>query len=334
VAWLVRTSTLRSYVDEQKTLLTNYFYIYNRQGLSVSELKVRVQQKEEDIRRRKREAALLHTSEKSIPTAKPCTGQQFNVPRVKGRKDNSPIRALSSILNVPKLLSTHHTTSQVSALWTTYHVSRSGGTGRGYLCASITPDVYQKMAQVAKQYPYFVIPLPRPRNNRTEPLKDDESDTAYEFYFLQWAFHGVPPGTIAKDLFNPPTTKPVSGVAQDLENSTVLFTPLQEYKLRSSFATPYLVLTHYCDLASSHETVLMRGEITPSSGNAPEENSRYMLSQDDAQLLAVAVQKFYLWGQGGIDQGKEGERLLRTFHEKPEAFDWRDLLTHGIGMSN
>lgn len=189
------------------------------------------------------------------------------------------------------------------------------------------------MAAVAKQYPTFVIPLPRPRNDRTEPLKEGESDTAYEFYFLQWDFHGAPPKpTTTEDLFNPPAPKPASDAAQDLENSTILFTPLQEYKLRASFATPYLVLTHYCDLASSHETVLMRGEITPSSANAPESDSRYMLSQDDAQLLAIAVQKFYLWGQGGIDQGKEGERLLRAFHEKPEEFDWRDLLTH-VGLS-
>lgn len=230
---------------------------------------------------------------------------------------------------MPKLLSTPHTTAQVSALWTAYHVSRSAGTGRGYLCASIAPELYQKMAKVAKQYPSFVIPLPRLRNDRTEPLAEGESDTAYEFYFLQWDFHGVPPKPTAdEDPFNPPSLIVSSDSAPHLENSTILFTPLQEYKLRTSFATPYLVVTHYTDLTSSHKTVLMRGEITSSSANTPVADSRYMLSQDDAQLLAIAVQKFYLWGQGQGARGKEGERLLRIFHENPEDFNWQDLVIH------
>jgi ATP synthase F1 complex assembly factor 1 len=51
-----------------------------------------------------------------------------------------------------------------------------------------------------------------------------------------------------------------------------------------------------------------------------------MLSQDDAQLLAMEVQKFYLWGTEG--KGREAERLLKVFHERPEEFQWEELLKH------
>lgn len=100
--------------------------------------------------------------------------------------------------------------------------------------------------------------------------------------------------------------------------------------MRQSFATPYLVLTFYTDLASSHGTVLMRGEITPATAGAvagSDAGGRHMLSQEDAQLLAMEVQKFYLWGEGRAE-GKEGERLLKVFHEKPEEFKWEELLKH------
>jgi len=106
--------------------------------------------------------------------------------------------------------------------------------------------------------------------------------------------------------------------------------------MRSTFATPYLVLTFYTDLSSSHGTVLMRGEITPATAGAVSGASnisgserRYLLCQDDAQLLAIQVQKFYLWGKGNNEgEEREGERLLKVFHESPEQFNWEDLLKY------
>ena len=124
----------------------------------------------------------------------------------------------------------------------------------------------------------------------------------------------------------------MSGSLSDVpELSTVLFTPLQEYKLRTSFATPYLVLTFYTDLAQSHGIVLLRGEITPSSTSAVAQNTpeRFLLNQVDAQLLAMGLQKFYLWGEGRKDDENDStaEALLKQFHEEPEKFSWQDLLT-------
>jgi ATP synthase F1 complex assembly factor 1 len=147
-----------------------------------------------------------------------------------------------------------------------------------------------------------------------------EGQTPHEFYYLQWNFHTSPEVPAAEeDLFG----KPVKTSLSNPQACTVLFTPLQEYKLRGSFATPYLVLTLYTDLAATHEIVLLRGEITPSSSGG----DRYMLTQADAQILVLALQKFYLWNKkNDPSQTSEGERLLRTFHETPQDFKWEDLL--------
>lgn len=136
---------------------------------------------------------------------------------------------------------------------------------------------------------------------------------------MEWGFHGTPVDPQSTlDIFQKPQP------SNNPQTSTVLFTPLQEYKLRNSFATPYIVLTHYTDLARSHGIVLLRGEITPSSGTATEGDGRYMLNQRDAQLLAMGTQKFYLWQ----DEQGEGATLLKTFHNNPSEFNWEDLLKH------
>lgn len=225
---------------------------------------------------------------------------------------------LSSILNVAKLLEKPHTPEQISLLWRAYHESRSGGTGRGFLCATVPVDSYQKMLDVASKYPTFVLPVPRENAQEDEASKDP----AYEFYLMEWGFHGPPPEpTAASDVFS--STKASAGP----QTSTILFTPLQEYKLRQSFATPYLVVTHYTDLVKTHGLVLLRGEITPSgasAGVAGEDGARYMLSQQDAQLLAIHVQRFYLWNEGSEDRAG----LIKAFHETPGEFKWEELLKH------
>ena len=49
-----------------------------------------------------------------------------------------------------------------------------------------------------------------------------------------------------------------------------------------------------------------------------------MLNQQDAQLLAMGTQKFYLWQ----DEQGAGAMLLKAFHENPSEFKWEDLLKH------
>jgi ATP synthase F1 complex assembly factor 1 len=243
---------------------------------------------------------------------------------------------LSTILNLQRLLGIPHTAEQLSALWTAYHASRSGGTGRGFVCASIPLPIYEKMTKNGRGYPTFVVPVPRvqqPSDTSQLPASSlgRQENTAHEFYFLQWDFHPPPPIPSASD---DPFLKPLYTNSAGVSNppiSTVLYAPLQEYKVRQTFATPYLVLTMYTDLAASHGIVLLRGEITPSTSVSQGSSSdRYMISQEDAQLLTIALQRFYLWSDEGSTEeeefGTEGKELLIAFHKRPDEFKWQDLL--------
>jgi ATP synthase F1 complex assembly factor 1 len=151
-----------------------------------------------------------------------------------------------------------------------------------------------------------------------------EANAAYEFYVLQWDFYHAPPTPSASfDLLSPQSSPKGDMPTTNPRLATAIFTPLLEYKLRQTFATPYLVLTFYSELASSHDLVLMRGEITPSAAKESATGD-YLLSQHDAQLLAHGLQRFYLWGSS-----EEREKLLSDFHERPDAFKWEELLKHG-----
>ncbi|KAJ7102379.1 ATP11 protein-domain-containing protein [Mycena belliarum] len=292
-------------------------------GLSVSELKAKI--KEEQKRPQHPTLATEPSQAKSLDTP----------PFTKVRKDSSPIKPLSSILNIPRILASPHTTDQISALWTVYHASRSNGTGRGYLCASIPLDLYTSMASTAAKYPLFVVPVRRDSDSGAEPVVaepavEGEIKTPHEFYFLQWAFHDAPPIPSANefDLFLPPPAQTAPPSDPNPQASTVMLTSLQEYKMRGSFATPYLVLTIYTDFARSHGLVLLRGEITPTAATSGGTgvDGRYLLSQEDAHRLSMGVQKFYLW-----DSATDVEaQLLKTFHETPNQFKWEELLKHAI----
>ncbi|KAF8303103.1 ATP11-domain-containing protein [Clavulina sp. PMI_390] len=236
-------------------------------------------------------------------------------------------------------MATPHTADQISSLWLVYHGSRSNGTGRGYLSASMSRTQYDSMLARAKKYPIFIIPL-----QHTVPVEggvEGETKEATEFYFLQWDLHeppevpsantvdpamGVDALLASKTSSSSSASEPASGSATRAPPhiSTVILTPLQEYKLRSTYAQPRLVLTHYSNFANTHDTVLLRGEIAESSSSS----GNYMLSQVEAQLLALAVQRFYLAvdeGQGKEVSGKAFQ-LLQDFHQRPESFDYEKLI--------
>ncbi|KAK0481850.1 ATP11-domain-containing protein [Armillaria novae-zelandiae] len=280
-------------------------------GMSVEELKLKAMESLAEQKLRERQELLASRPPPKLTSNEQVPGTPVK-PKPEARKDSTPVKPLSDILNLPRILKT--TPEQLSALWTAYHASRSDGTGRGFLCAAIPFSLYKKMTTVATKHPTFVIPLPRP--DIDSPA--DESKMSYEFFFMQWNFHHSPLSPARAD---DPFQAPTSDAPSNPPISTILFTPLQEYKHRASFATPYLVLTHYTDLVNTHDVVLLRGEITPSTAGG---EARYMLGQEDAQLLAVGIQKFYLWGEK--DAGPDGERLLRSFHDNPGEFKWEELL--------
>ena len=182
------------------------------------------------------------------------------------------------------------------------------------MSAVIPLDVYEGILERARSYPTFVLPLSRGMNEYKQPT--------YEFHYLEWGIFERPPDPrMTLDPFTKILPTPIPPPTPNPPLTTSLFTPLEQYKLHQSFATPYLVLTNYTDLVSTHGVVLLRGEIVPDASN-PE---RMLLTTSDAQLLALGMQKFYVKGKAkdGEDRGLE---LLRTFHANPELFKWEDVL--------
>ncbi|KAF9506968.1 hypothetical protein BS47DRAFT_1398999 [Hydnum rufescens UP504] len=215
------------------------------------------------------------------------------------RKDSSPIKPLSALLNVPKIMETPHTAEEVSSLWTLYHASLS------HVRAATTT---------------------RRLTRRGIGTGDGggASGGATEFFFMEWGFHSPPEHPSRVDPLADPFA--VVGATTNAALARARLPPPPppppaEYKLRGSFAQPRLVVTHHTDLADSHAIVLLRGEITASPSGG------FQLSQMDAQLLALAVQKFYL--PGGTPQSENDFQILRTFHEAQDQFDYKKLLaTH------
>jgi ATP synthase F1 complex assembly factor 1 len=90
----------------------------------------------------------------------------------------------------------------------------------------------------------------------------------------------------------------------------VMFTSLLEFKTKGEEARPYLTITHYPELISIKDIVLMKGEITDTK----------LLSIANAQYLAFVLQQFYVTG------GASKIKLLETFHCKPQEFDYNDVI--------
>lgn len=216
---------------------------------------------------------------------------------------------------------TPHDQSQIASIWNTYHTTHPTLSG-SFLSAALPKDTYMSMLGLAHSDPFFVLPLPRSK---------DGTD-AYEMFYMQWLFHPPPPAPPLADGGKSGPLPPVT---------SVIFTPLEEFKQAGEWAQPYLVLTHYPDLADSHGTVLMRGEITAQSAGGPPgsvENPGYLLSQQEAQLLSLALQRFYCSDMvppnedaKGREQRLKRKQALRDFREKPEQWSWEGLVDMAYG---
>lgn len=235
---------------------------------------------------------------------------------------------LSSILNLPLIHLTPHTSTDITRLWTTYHTSHPA-LSPSFLSATLPASTYQSMLALSRQNPFFVLPLPRsaPNSSKEGAVQTDQ----YEMFYLQWLFHPTSSSSA------PPSPDPIP---RDLPmTSSILFTPLEEFKQKGEWASPHLVLTHYPELSDSHDLVLMRGEISPSSASGPDNllgspaNPGYLLDQQQAQLLALALQRFYCAAVqpraetelAGRERRQRAE-ALRGFREKPQEWDWAGLV--------
>lgn len=226
---------------------------------------------------------------------------------------------------------------KIGELWTSYH------TLKNKLSAVVPSHMYTAMVERGHRYKQFVLPLPRKISipPETDGLQSEAEKQGYEMYLCEWGLLPPPP--------TPPVAEGVApgAAATPLRPATVLFTPLAEYQLRQEYAQPVLVVTYYTDLSASKGVVLMRGEVTEASNaeaaptgfqaaaaaaakgaseaeqqklTAPLQ-SEARLSQQDAQLLIMSLQRFYLPAVGNASGAQERDELLQTFHRDPERFD-------------
>ena len=209
-----------------------------------------------------------------------------------------PVKPLSSFLDIEKIQK--ESNEDIGKLWAGYH------TMRGKLSAVIPAATYEKMLETARNYQQFVLPLPK-----GDATTSSEEDNAFEMQFMQWAF-------LPRPASLPSSTSPPAAT---------MFTSLAEYKLRQEFAQMSLVLTYYTDLIQSKGLVLMRGDITERQ--VPESDEvKQVLSQKEAQLLALCMQRFYNvdWNQPAQGQEADRRELLQSFHKNPQGFNLEKLL--------
>jgi ATP synthase mitochondrial F1 complex assembly factor 1 len=205
------------------------------------------------------------------------------------------------------------------------------------------------MVEAATKCGRFVVPLPRALSGLGEE--------GYEMFFMQWLFHpteGVSSldSTADGDAHSP------------LPITSVLFTPLAEFRKNGEWSQPHLVLTHYPDLynippssstvtsstsssksipnGQHHPIILLRGEIlsSPNSSalSSPLPSSNLSLTQSQAQLLAMALQRFYCSSiPAPVESEKDKEErlgrkeALEMFARGDERFDWEGLVQMAYG---
>ena len=217
---------------------------------------------------------------------------------------SGPLKPLDMFMDVAKMR--QESPEKIGQLWTTYH------TMRNKLSAVVPATTYQMMMENAKRFPQFVLPLPH-------AVKNDagEVEMGYSMQFLQW--HLLP---LRKGL--PSNTPPAS---------TVMFTPLAQYKLHVDYAEPVFALMHYTELMLDKGIVLLRGDVL----GADESGNSSHMTQQEAQLLAMCLQRFYHldWALEGIDNDVSADKrrlLLRAFREKPEEFTVERLLNAALQL--
>ncbi|KAI5955994.1 hypothetical protein KGF57_003480 [Candida theae] len=122
------------------------------------------------------------------------------------------------------------------------------------------------------------------------PLPKPHND-GYELEFVQWAFVG--PNTIH-----------------------CMFTTLAEYKLNKEFARPHTTLIFHQEFSQDKDLVLMNGVSEKEGG----------LSMDEAQLLAVNLQRFY---SGKFPQMT---KLLKEFNDGSTSFNVDELIKEATSV--
>ncbi|KAI9890466.1 MAG: hypothetical protein M1814_003950 [Vezdaea aestivalis] len=196
------------------------------------------------------------------------------------KPSSAPVKQLSAYLDIEKAAVLP--AKEIEMLWRLRHANDPCS-----LSAVIPASTYTKLSSNAREYPCFILPLPRP----STPDADQNVDKpAVEVHFLQ---HALMADT----------------------TSTTLFTPLAEFKLRGEYASPHTTVMYHSDFAKSHGIVLMNGSITEGRG----------VTIEQAQFLLVSLQKFYA-GMGDEASTNRRQGLLEQFTRGDEKFKVEDVI--------
>ncbi|KAL5774354.1 hypothetical protein ACOSP7_011911 [Xanthoceras sorbifolium] len=88
----------------------------------------------------------------------------------------------------------------------------------------------------------------------------------------------------------------------------ILFTGLEDYKVRGTQATPYFTVTFYTEFAESKDLVLIRGDVVFTS----------KLTDSEAKWLMETAQSFYL--------NDVRYKLVEQFNKDTRNFEFKDVL--------
>ncbi|BAO42011.1 protein ATP11 [Kluyveromyces marxianus] len=216
------------------------------------------------------------------------TKMSSNIAKSRGPIDPStpkmPYKTLDSFLDVEKVKNLSK--QECEFLWRARWANKDN-----VLTAVVPIDVWNKMSALAKENPYFVIPLPRESavvegNEESNAAPADKKEPAVEMHYIQWQFVG--PKTVH-----------------------CIMTTLAEFKLHKEYARPHTTLQFHLDLAEDKNIVLMNGQVeTDSNVTLPE-----------SQLLVLNVQRFY--GAMGQDTSfaKKRVQLLKDFTSGSPQFN-------------
>lgn len=194
-----------------------------------------------------------------------------------------PYKTMSSFVDVEKIQELP--SKEVEFLWRARFQNREKN-----IHAILNNLQFANIYAAAFKNPSFILPLPR------ASAQTEDGSTGYEMHFVQWSFVG------------PQTTY-------------CMITTVAEYKLHKEFAKPHTTLMFHQDISSTHDLVLMNGQLEQEAS----------LTLDEATLLVLNVQRFY-GGIGNPEGAKRKAELLHNFTVGSSEFDIEKLIAEASSM--
>ncbi|KAJ2850426.1 hypothetical protein IWW36_001916 [Coemansia brasiliensis] len=138
---------------------------------TIEELKQKIREKEQAAAQKPVESSRSETTS-SEPLSKSAAPKSTAAKQQRRTSQNLPpgVKSLDQVMKVEML--ENKTAEEIGEIWTAYHATKDA------VSAAIPAETYQRLLQVARKNPLFVLPLPR-------------EGQGVEFYFMQFDFHQV-----------------------------------------------------------------------------------------------------------------------------------------------